>query len=118
MPATKIPILTLSFPVWGDVAAHQPVEIFFADGKAHVGPPQWGGPIIGVAQEAGTQGEMISVDVLGTTVAIAGGAIAAFDQLGISAQQTLVPLAVDAAKVGVALQPAAEGELFEVLLTP
>lgn len=76
------------------------------------------GNALGVARSDAAVGEMIPVDVLGTAVVTAGGAIAKDARIQVGADGKAVTLAAGKA-VAVALQAAAaDGDRIEVFLIP
>lgn len=75
-----------------------------------------GADAIGVAQFDAVAGDLLSVDVLGTTITRAEGAIAEGARVQVGATGGAVTAAVGGIPVGRALQAAAAGERFEVLL--
>jgi len=114
MPATKIPVLTLSILATADIAEGQAVGF---DGA--VAAPK--APIVGIAACDAKAGDQVAVDALGTAVAthialIPG--IAVGDALEIGDAGGVVPDS-DGVIVARALQAAAaDGDRVEVLLTP
>lgn len=65
-----IPVLTLSLPLTGTVVA----ERFVTGAGAQTGAA---GNALGVTRTAGVSGDIVPVDVIGTTIVEAGAAIAA-----------------------------------------
>lgn len=111
MPATKIPLLTLSVAAAATITERQAVA---HDGTVAAAA----GAMLGLSQFDAEAGDQVPVDTLGTSIATAGAAITAGQDLEIGAAGKLVPLAAGR-KVAVALQAAAaDGALIEVLLTP
>lgn len=111
MPATKIPILTLSIAATAAITTRQAVGHGGAVAAA-------AGAMLGLAECDAASGEQVPVDTLGTSIATAGAAITVGQDLEVGAAGKLVPLAAGR-KVAVALQAAAaDGALVEVLLTP
>lgn len=108
MAASKIAILTLSVTATAALAAHRAVEL---DGTY----PAAGANSLGITNTAGASGDRVPVDVVGTTIATAGGAVAAGDELEVGADGKLVTKTTGKT-VARALAAAADGELFEVLL--
>lgn len=111
MPAQKIPVLTLSVVA---AAAHPEFLAVTAAGAL----PSAGAKILGITTELAVSGQHVPVDVLGTTVATAGAAVALDADLEATAAGKLIT-ATTGVVVGRALQAAgADGDTFEVLLTP
>ncbi|MFD2754285.1 capsid cement protein [Comamonas terrae] len=113
MMLSCIPILTLTVPADGALAA----ERFVTKAGAY---PAAGGTVFGVGRtSARAKGDLVPVDVLGTTIVEAGAAITDDAPLMVDAEGRVVPLT--AGKVGVARAmgaAAAAGDRIEVLLTP
>ena len=111
MPATKYSVLTLSIAAAAAIAENQAVGY---DGNVAAA----GAAMKGLAISDAAAGEQVGVDVLGTSIAIAGGAIAEGDELEVGAGGQLVTLAAGVS-VARALQAAgAAGEPIEVMLLP
>jgi hypothetical protein len=107
-----IPVLTLTRRLSGTVAAHRFVTAAGAQAIADSNA-------IGVSRTAGVSGQDIPVDVLGTTIVEAGGAISVGDTLESDSQGRAVPWATSGARVGIALEAASgAGEFIEILLIP
>jgi hypothetical protein len=78
-----------------------------------------GANTLGVARCGAGVGAVVPVDVLGTAVVEAGGAIAQGDTLKTDADGRAITWATSGAKVAIALQAAsAAGQPIEVLLLP
>lgn len=74
---------------------------------------------LGVARSTVSDGEQVTVDVLGTAVVEAGAAITAGATVKSNASGKAITWATSGAKVGIALQDAAgDGSFIEVLLIP
>lgn len=111
MPAQKIPLLTLSVAA---AAAHPEFLAVTAAGAL----PGAGAKILGITTELAVSGKQVPIDVLGTTVATAGAAVALDAELEATAAGKLIT-ATTGVVVARALQAAAaDGDKFEVLLTP
>jgi len=111
MPATKIPILTLSVVAAAAITERQAVA---HDGTVAAAA----GAMLGLSQCDAETGDQVPVDTLGTSIATAGAEITAGQDLEVGAAGKLVPLSAGR-KVAVALQAGAgDGSLVEVLLTP
>lgn len=81
--------------------------------------PAAGAKGVGVTRTSGEEGDLLPVDVLGTTIAEAGSAITADADLMADAQGRVVPLAAGKVAIGRALSAAdAAGAQIEVLLLP
>lgn len=79
--------------------------------------PAAGAKGIGVTRTSGEEGDLLPVDVLGTTIAEAGAAIAADADLMADASGRVVPLTAGKVAIGRALEAAgAAGAQIEVLL--
>jgi hypothetical protein len=112
MSAQSVALLTLSLALSGNAAAHRFVTPAGAQADADDNT-------LGVARTAGTTGETIPVDVLGTAVVEAGADFAAGATLKADADGKAIPWDTSGAKVAIALQAAgAAGDLVEVLLIP
>lgn len=113
MSNQSIPILTLTRAAAGAIAANRFVTPAGAQAGADANA-------IGVARvAAAVAGEEIPVDVLGTTVVEAGGAIAAGATIKSDANGKAITWAVSGAKLAIALEAAGgDGQFIEVLLIP
>lgn len=110
MTAQAIAILNLPLILTGAVTAHRFVTPVGTQAGAGINT-------LGVARTDGALGEMIPVDVLGTAVVEAGGAISLGATIKSDADGKAIVWATSGAKVALALQPAsAAGQLVEVLL--
>lgn len=114
MPSGNISILTLTVVAGGAVAA----ERFVTQSGSY---PVAGAAAIGVTRTSAAQaGDLLPVDVLGTSIVEAGGAITLDAALMADAQGRAVPLTVGSkSPVARALGTAAgAGDRIEVLLVP
>ena len=109
----NLAILTLTVKAAATVAANRFIE---RDGTY----PTAGGNALGVTRFDGVSGDLMAVDVLGTTVAECGAAVAADAALMVDATGKVVPLAGSAKQaVGRALEAgSADGAKIEILLIP
>jgi Uncharacterized conserved protein (DUF2190) len=74
---------------------------------------------LGVVRQAAAIGDKVTVDILGTAIVEAGGAITAGATVSSDTVGRAITWATGAAKVGMALQSAsAAGQFIEVLLIP
>ena len=106
------PIVTLTVASTATVAANRFVE---ADGTY----PAAGGPALGVTRTAGVSGDQLTVDVLGTCIVEAGGAIAVKGACKVDAAGKVLAHDSTNTKVAQALTAAAaDGDLIHVLLIP
>lgn len=81
--------------------------------------PAAGAKAIGVTRTNAGEGDLMPVDVLGTTIAEAGAAIAADDDLMADAEGRVVKLTAGKVAIGRALvAAAAAGDQIEILLLP
>lgn len=105
------PLLTETVVATGTIAAHRAVthagaQVAAADARC-----------LGFARTAGVVGELVPVDVIGTTSAESGAAITLGAQLELDNQGRVVPFATSGAIVASALQPAtAAGQIIKVLI--
>ena len=75
--------------------------------------------VLGVVRQAAVSGDKVTVDVLGTAIVEAGGAITKGDTLKVDNTGKVITWATSGAKVGLALQAASgAGQFIEVLLIP
>lgn len=112
MSKQKITLLALSQTLSGTVAQHRFVTAAGAQSGADANA-------LGVSQVAGLSGEMISVDVIGTTIIESGGAIAVGATLKSDASARAITWVTAGARLAVALQAASgAGEFIEALLLP
>jgi len=112
MSRQSIPLLTLTQTLSGSVAANRFVTVAGAQAGASANT-------LGVATMAGIAGDLVPVDVIGTSVVEAGAAISAGATLRTDALGRAIPWATAGGKVGIALQAAGTaGEFIEVLLLP
>ena len=112
MSMQGIPLLCLPRVLTGTVAAHRFVTHAGAQAGADANT-------LGVTRTAGVSGEMASIDVIGTTIAEAGAAVAVGAQLETDASGRAITWATSGPVVGRALQAAgAAGDMIEILLIP
>lgn len=111
MPATKIPVLTLSIAAAAALGEHQAVGY---DGNVATAAAA----MKGLAISDAALGEQVAVDVLGTSIAIAGGLIAAGAELEVGAGGKLVTKAAGVTVARALQGAAADGDLIEVMLLP
>ena len=110
MAKQSIPILTKTVRLTGTVAAHRGVTMAGAQAGAD-------GNTYGCSRIAGVSGELIPVDIEGTTVWEAGAAITAGASLETDASGRVVTWATSGPRVGIALEAAgAAGVFIEVRL--
>lgn len=108
----KYPVVTLTITAAATIAANR---FMLATGAL----PTAGGPAVGVARHAGVSGDLLPVDVVGTTVVEAGGVIAIGGACKVAATGKVLAHDSTNTKVAVALTAAAaDGDLIEVLLIP
>lgn len=106
------PILTLSHPLSGTVAANRFVTPAGAQAGADANT-------LGVARTEGVSGALIPVDALGTAVVEAGAAVSAGVTVKSDANGKAITWVTSGAKVAIALTSAsADGDFIEVLLIP
>lgn len=111
MPAVNVPVLTLSPVASAAHAEHLAVTVAGA-------LPGAGAAILGITTELAVSGKPVPTVVLGTAVATAGAAVALGAALEATAAGKLITKTTGV-QVAVALQAAgADGDKFEVLLTP
>lgn len=111
MPATKSPIMTLSVAAVAAISEHQAVGY---DGDVAGA----GEAIQGLAATDAANGQIFGVDVIGTSIAIAGAGVVVGAALEVGAGGKLVTK-TSGVTVARALQAAnTDGDLFEVLLIP
>lgn len=112
MSAQAHPTLALTRTLSGTVAAHRFVSSVGAAVAADANA-------LGVARTSGVSGDLVALDVLGTTIVEAGAAITAGDTLKVTTGGKAITWATSGAKVGIALQAATgDGSLIEVFLIP
>lgn len=108
----NISLLTLTIAASAAVAACRMVTL----GGTY---PAAGAKAIGVTRTSAGEGDLMPVDVIGTTIAEAGASIAADDDLMADAEGRVVKLATGKVAIGRALvAAAAAGEQIEILLLP
>jgi hypothetical protein len=110
MSQQKTPILTTTVTAAATLSEFQAVGY---DGNVAAAAAA----IMGLVTTDAAQGDAVSVDRLGTSIAIASGAISKGDQLEVGAGGALTALAAGIV-VARAEQDAADGERFEVILLP
>jgi len=112
MPQQFVSILTLSLALTGIVAPSRFVTPAGAQAGADANA-------LGVARTGGISGDLVPVDVLGTSLVEAGAAVSAGDTVKADASGRAVTWATSGARIGIALGDAsAAGDLIEVLLIP
>lgn len=113
MSNTRRPILTLPVKSTGAIAANRFVTVAGAQAGADANT-------LGVAQAAAAgAGEMVPVDVLGTTTVEAGAAVAAGATIESDASGRAITWATSGPKIAIALEAASgAGVMIEVLLIP
>ena len=112
MSKQSFPLLTLTIAASATLVA----ERFFTFARA---VPSADAAVLGVVRTAAVSGDKVPVDVLGTTVCEAGGAITAGDTLKVDGTGKVITWATSGAKVGIALQAASgTGKFIEILLLP
>lgn len=111
MPASKIPLLTLTVVAAAALSEHQAVGY---DGDVATAA----GAMQGLATTDAALGDPVAVDVLGTSVAIAGAAVAVGAALEVGAGGKLVTKAAGVTVARALQAAAADGDLFEVMLIP
>lgn len=112
MSKQSIPLLTLTRPLSGTVAANRFVTPAGAQAGADANA-------LGVTRVAGVSGDNAPLDVLGTTIIEAGAAIAAGATLKSDATGRGITWVTSGARLAVALEAAgAAGEFIEALLIP
>lgn len=112
MPALKNPILTLSVIAAALVLEHRAVG---QDGNYAAAA----GPAFGfTTEDAPDVGSQIGVDLLGTTIATAGGAIAKDALLEVGVDGKLVTLNLGIAVARAMQASGADGDKLEVFLLP
>lgn len=111
MPAQKIPVLTLSVVA---SAAHPENLAVTAAGAL----PGAGAKILGITTELAVSGKHVPIDVLGTTIATAGAAVAFDAELEATAAGKLITKSTGVVVARALQAAAADGDKFEVLLVP
>lgn len=113
MSAASIPLLTLSVQATAALTKDRFVTAGGAVATA-------AGRALGVTRSDAAIGERAPVDVLGTTVVTAGGAIAADAALEVGADGKAVTLAagVQVGRLAPGSVAAADGDLVEIVLIP
>ena len=112
MPASAVDILTVGLTASGTVTQFQPMQASGANATA-------AGNAIGFARLGGVSGDRIPTTVLGTSVAIAGAAIAAGALVEVHTTVTQVVTKSAGVAIGRALTAAAQaGDQIEILVLP
>ncbi len=111
MPAQNVPVLTLSVVATAAHAEHLAVSMAGALSGA-------GAIILGITTELAVSGKQVPVVVLGTAVATAGAAVAAGAELEATAAGKLITKSTGIVVARALQAAAADGDKFEVLLTP
>lgn len=111
MPATKIPLLTLSIAAAAAISENQAVGY---DGNVATAA----GAMKGLAISDAAIGDQLGVDVLGTSIGIAGGAVADEAELEVGAGGKLVTKAAGKVVARALQAAAADGDLIEIMLLP
>lgn len=112
MTAASIAILTLPFVASGAVTANRFITPAGAQAGADVNT-------FGVSRATQANGERGSADVLGTATVEAGAAVAVGATIKSDASGRAITWVTSGAKVGLALEAAAQaGDMIEVLLIP
>lgn len=112
MAQQSIPILSLSVTSSGANSANCAITPVYDAAAA-------GENTLGICRSDAADGEQVTVDVLGTTIAKAGASCSVGDSLKVTTGGKLIPWATSGAKVAIALEAAAaDGDLIEVLLIP
>jgi hypothetical protein len=109
MSLQSVPVLTLTVAATGTIPAHRFVTPAGAQAGADANT-------LGVARSAAVSGDKIPVDVIGTAAVEAGATVAAGATVKSDASGRAITLASAGARVGIALQGGAVGEIIEVLL--
>lgn len=108
----NISLLALGLVLTGTVAANGPVTAAGAPASA-------AGNAIGFARTAGVSGDRVTVDVLGTVLAVAGAAITAGSLVEVHTTVSQVVTKASGVAIGRALTAAANaGDVIEVFLIP
>lgn len=112
MSRQAIVLLSLTAVAAGTLAANRFITPLGAQAGA-------GENALGVVQHAAVATDLVTVDVLGTTIVESGAAVASGDTLKADSSGCAIPWATSGAKVAIALQAAAAaGQMIEVLLIP
>lgn len=110
MPSGNLPILTWTVAAAGALAANR----FVTQAGAY---PAAAAKAYGVTRTVAATGDLVPVDVLGTTIVECGGAITKDAGLEVDAQGRVVTLSAGKA-VGRAMEDGVSGGFIEVLLLP
>lgn len=111
MPASKIPLLTLSILATATIAEEQAVGHDGAVASA-------AGKMLGLAISEAPSGTQVGVDTLGTSIAVAGAAIANGADLQVGSSGKLVTQTAGIIVARALQAAAADGDKLEVLLLP
>lgn len=111
MAGSAVDILTVGLTATAAIAQFQAVQATGAPAAA-------AGNAVGFARQAAAIGERVPVTVLGTTLAIAGGAISAGALVEVGATVTQVVTKSAGIAIGRALTAAATGDQVEILIIP
>lgn len=112
MAASSVSILSIGLIATANIAQYQPVQ-------ASGAPAVAAGNAVGFAPVGGVSGERVQVEVVGTTKAIAGAAIAAGALVEVGTTVTKVVTKSAGVSIGRALTAAAaDGDVIEVLILP
>lgn len=112
MATQNIAALSLSYALTGNVAANRFVTVAGAQAGADANA-------LGVARNAGGNGDLVTLDVLGTAIVEAGAGIAKGASLKVDASGRAITWATAGAEVAIALEAASgAGALLEVFLIP
>lgn len=112
MSKESVALLSLSVVLTSFVAPHRFVTPLGAQAGADA-------QTLGVSKTAGTVGQLLTVDVIGTSAVETGAAIAVGQVLKVDAAGRAIPWATAGARVAIALQAATgAGQFIEVLLVP
>ena len=111
MPSGNLAIFTLTVAATAAVATNRFVTSLGAY-------PAAAAKGLGVARTGGTVGELLAIDILGTSIAEAGGAFAKDAALELDATGRVVVKAAGVAVARALEASAAAGAFVEVLLTP
>lgn len=77
-----------------------------------------GAAVAGFATEDAASGDLVTADVLGTTIAIAGAGVSAGAKVAIGSGGKVITAVSTKVPVGIALQAGVTDQPFEILLTP
>ncbi|NOR68141.1 MAG: DUF2190 domain-containing protein [Methylomarinum sp.] len=111
MPALKKPILTLAVLASATITEFGAIDY---DGTV----PASGDTMQGLAVTDGVSGDLVATDVLGTSIAIAGGPVAIGAELQVGTGAKLITKAAGLVVARALQAAAADGDQFEVMLLP